>query len=135
MSDQPQPDDNIADEFRNLGKSLLSALQTAWDSPERQRIQNEIVTGLNEAGTTLKKEAEQFSLSQTGQQIKKNIDQLGDEFRNSEFKDTLRKDIVNVLKTTNSELEKLIDRFSEKTPPPGSEGTEQNQGEEAENNV
>ena len=70
MSEQPQPEDNITDEFRNLGKSLLSALQAVWDSPERQRIQNEIVEGLNEAGATLKKEAEEFSISQTGQQIK-----------------------------------------------------------------
>ncbi len=79
MSDQPQPEENITEEFKNLGKSLLSALQTVWDSPERQRIQSELVEGLHEAGATLKKEADEFSLSQTGQQLKKNIEQLGDE--------------------------------------------------------
>ena len=115
MSDQPQPEDNIKDEFRNLGKSLLSALQAVWDSPERQRIQNEIVEGLNEAGAALKKESEEFSLSQTGEQIKKNIEQLGEEFRTSEFKESLRNDLVKVLKSTNSELERVIDRFSQKT--------------------
>jgi hypothetical protein len=114
MSEQPPHEDNISDEFRNLGKSLLSALQAVWDSPERQRIQNEIVEGLNEAGATLKKEAEEFSISQTGQQIKRNIEQLGNEFRSSEMKENLRKDLVNVLKTTNTELEKVINRFSEK---------------------
>lgn len=125
MSDQPQPEDNIKDEFRNLGKSLLSALQAVWDSPERQRIQNEIVEGLNEAGAALKKEADEFSLSQTGEQIRKNIEQLGEEFRSSEFKESIRNDLVKVLKTTNSELERVIDRFSQKpTPEPQSEPVE-----------
>ena len=34
------------------------------------------------------------------------------------MKENLRKDLVNVLKSTNTELEKVINRFSEKTSPP-----------------
>lgn len=112
MAEQPEPDDNIAAEFRNLGRNLVNAIQTAWDAPERRRIQEDLLNGFNEVGTALKREAEQVSRSEKGQQLKRDFEELGEKLRSSEIQDGLRRDLIGVLKAANSEIEKVISRFS-----------------------
>ena len=49
MSENPYHDEsNIADEFKNLGKNIGDLLKTAWDNPERKRVQQEIENGFND---------------------------------------------------------------------------------------
>jgi len=77
MSENPKPEENLSEEFRAFGKNLVSALHAAWDAPERKRVQEDILGGLNELGATLKREAEQVSNSPTSQRLKDDIEQLG----------------------------------------------------------
>jgi hypothetical protein len=123
MSDNPRPEGNLEDEFQVLGKNLVAALRAAWDTPERKHVQDELITGLNGLGTTLKHEADNFAGSPAGQQIKNGVEQVGERLRNAETQEKVRLELLNALKAANNELQKVIDRWSARTTGPA-EGSE-----------
>ena len=112
MSDDPRPEENLEDEFQVLGKNLVAALRAAWDAPERKRVQEELITGLNGLGSTLKHEADNFAGSAAGQQIKNGVEQVGERLRSTETQEKVRQELLFALKTANTELQKVIDRWS-----------------------
>jgi hypothetical protein len=113
MSNDPQREENLADELRNLGQNLVAALQAAWETPERKRLSDEMVNGLNEFGSTVRREVEQFSSSSTGQKLRNEVDQVSEKIRTSEAQNRVRDELLNALKNANHELQKVIDRWSE----------------------
>ena len=127
MDDKPKPEGNLRDEFHNLGKNLTEMLRTAWNSAEATRVQEEVTSGLNELGTTLRREAENFASSPKAQQIKSEVHQVGERVRSAEFQSTVQHELLTALQTVNTELQKVIDNWSttqaKGTPPPG--GAEQ----------
>lgn len=121
MTDEPNSSDNLADEFRNLGHNLLNIVQTAWDSPERKRLQEEILSGLDEAGSAIKREADQFREGPTGQQLKNDVERLGEQLRSSETQEKVRQEVLSALRTLNSELQKVAEQWT-RTTESGEEG-------------
>ena len=119
MSDKPQPEENLVEEFQILGKTLVSALRAVWEAPERKRVQEDFSNGLNELGNTLKREADHLANSQTGQQIRTGVDQIGERLRSAEAQEKIRVELVNALKTVNSELQKVVDRWTVEQPATG----------------
>ncbi len=113
MTENPQPEENLTEEFRQLGRNLISALQTAWESPERKRLQQEVISGLNELGDTLRKEADVLSSSETAKKFKTNVEQIGEQIRSSEPQTKIRQELLGALRTANLELQKVIERWSE----------------------
>jgi predicted RNase H-like nuclease (RuvC/YqgF family) len=118
-------EDNLTEEFRNLGKNLSDALRTAWEHPERKRIQDEIVSGLNELGETFKNEVDNFSKSPSGQQIKSDVQEIGERIRDPQTQVRVQQELLSALQSVNAELRKAIERLSssqargtsEQTPP------------------
>lgn len=105
--ENPEKPHDIADEFRLLGENLVQALRSAWESPERQKLQDEIETGLNQFAATIKQEADSFQQSQTGQQLKSDLEDLRQRVESGEAVDKARDELVKVLKAINAELEKF----------------------------
>ncbi|MEW5873314.1 MAG: hypothetical protein AB1894_28905 [Chloroflexota bacterium] len=131
MSDKPPVEGNLADEFTSLGKNLLEVIQAAWESPERRRVQQEIEQGLNELGNTLSVEAENFKTSPTGQQLKADVEELEQRIRSGETQAKIQQELLAVLQTANSELQKVIQKWStsqsgadQASPPSANSGTE-----------
>ena len=114
MTDDPRPEGKLEDEFQVLGKNLVAALRAAWDTPERKHVQEELITGLNGLGSTLKQEADNFASSPAGQQIKNGVEQVGERLRNAETQEKVRQELLNALKAANLELQKVIERWSAK---------------------
>lgn len=107
---------NVADELRALGENLLAALREAWSSPEKRKLQEEIETGLVDLGSSLKKAASEFETSPTGQRMKAEMEDFGERVRSGEVESKLRSELLQVLKTVNTELEKVTSRM-ENDPP------------------
>ncbi len=42
MNDMPETHEDLGEEFRRLGRNLKEALQAAWDSDERRRLEHEM---------------------------------------------------------------------------------------------
>lgn len=112
MNDHPQPEEQLTEELRALGKNLVEVLRAAWESPERKQLQNEIETGLNELGGALRREAEYFASSPTGQQLKSEVHEIGERIRSGDAQEKARQELLGVLNAANSELEKIIRQWS-----------------------
>jgi hypothetical protein len=112
MDETPKPEDNLTEEFRNLGKNLADALRAAWDAPERKKLKQDIETGLNDLGTTMKQEIETLRDSPTGQRVKSDVDDLRDRLRSGEVESKVRGELVSALRMINTELQKVIERVS-----------------------
>lgn len=110
--DNPENPNDIADEFRALGENLARTLRTAWESPERKKLQDEIEQGLAELTAKLRVEAETFQQSTTGQQLKSDLDDLRQRVQSGEAADKAREELLKALKIINTELEKAVSRWS-----------------------
>jgi len=107
MTENPQGEGNISDEFRAIGENLLKALNSIWDSPERKKLQQEIEDGLNQLATTLKSEASTLSESPTGQQLKSDFEDLRQRVRSGEAEAKAREELLKALKLINAELDNV----------------------------
>lgn len=111
MTTPPPPEENLAEEFRQLGRNLVEALRTAWDRPERQKLQSELEAGLTELAATLRGEADNFAQTPAGQQIKNELDDLRERINSGEAEQVARQEILNALRLVNAELEKAAGRW------------------------
>lgn len=101
MTENSKPEENLEDEFRNLGQNLVEALRAAWDSPERKRLQQEIGNGLTELNATIKKEFDDFDSSETGQRLKSDVENLRQQVRSGEAEAKVRSELLNALRIAN----------------------------------
>ena len=114
MSENPKPEESLVGEFRRLGLNLVSALQAAWETPERKRFQDEMSQGLNDIGQTINREAEKLASSSTGKQIRTEVEQIGERIRSTETQEKVRSELLKALQTANNEIQGVIDRWSAK---------------------
>jgi len=111
MNEDPQSGENLAEEFRNLGTNIISALHAAWERPERKNLQQELEGGLTELTETLKKEVNAFSESPTGQQVRSDLEELGEKVRTGEAESAIRSELLKALQLMNAELENITSRM------------------------
>ncbi len=111
MSENKAPENDIAEEFRNLGKNLAEAMRTAWESPERKRFQQEIEDGINAMGTTLRNEFENFIESPTGQRLRSDVKGIGEQIRTSEAQQRAREELLAALQRANIEIQRATQRW------------------------
>jgi len=113
MSDEQKPEDNFAEEFRNLGNNLLGALRSVWDSPERKRLTEELESNLKELSDTLRNEVETFNDSATGQRLRDDVASLHGKVRSEINNSGAKEDLLAALRAANRELSKVIERWSD----------------------
>jgi len=105
--DQPPAEEGLTDEFRNLGKNLIVLMQAAWDRPERRKFQQDLENNLSELGNTLRKEAHSVTENPISQRIKSDIEDIGGRVRSGEVESKVRGELLNALRTLNSELQNI----------------------------
>ena len=108
-------EESISDQLNDLGKNLMDALNAAWASEERRKLQQDIETGLSSLGATLSQAAKDFSSSQTGQTLKEDMKDLQDRWRSGEVGSKVHSEVVDSLRKVNAELQKAARK---NTPPP-----------------
>lgn len=111
MNDIPPNDENLRQEFDELGKNLIGALRSAWEAPESKRMRDDLTSGLNDLGSTLKREAEYLASHPATQQMKNDVEHIGEKIRAPEAQATVRRELIGVLQTVNAELQKVIDHW------------------------
>ena len=126
MSDQKPPEENLGEEFRQLGKNLVDLLHSAWDSPERLKLQQDIREGINNLGENLRQEVDNFQQSPSGQRLKTEVDDINNRLKSGELEQKIRREIADALKSVNSELQRWLEQQPKKTeaqPPEPAEET------------
>ena len=119
----PTPKNDLAAEFRELGKNLSELLRSGWESEERKKLQQDIETGLKDLGTTLKKAGNDIATSPLAQNLKADVNDLRQRAESGELEQKVRAEVRAVLQAANEEIKKIL----AKRPAPPSD-TEQDQG-------
>jgi vacuolar-type H+-ATPase subunit E/Vma4 len=119
MSDSNQQgssstNDNISDQLKELGKNLHQIVQSAWQSEERRKLQNEIEEGLKSMRESLNQAAQEFSSTPTGKTISDDVKDFQERWRSGEVQSKARSEIMDALRKVNDELQKA----AQKNPPP-----------------
>jgi uncharacterized protein YukE len=113
MSEQNnQESGSLRDEFRNLGNNLKGMVNAAWESDERKKFQAEIEDGMRELGVVLDDLAEEIRTGDVGQKIRHEVDDFSERVRSGEVESKAREEVLKALKTLNTELEKVSEKFS-----------------------
>lgn len=121
MNQTQQSGSEIAEELRILGLHLREMLRTAWESPERKKVQQEIQNGLTDLGATINSTANEFSASPTGQTLKADVEDIKQRLRSGEAEAKIREEILKTLKMVNAEMEKVAPQSTQSPgdePPP-----------------
>jgi len=105
--------ETISDQLNELGKNLRDALQAAWSSDERRKLQQDIEDGLSNLGASLSQAARDFSSTPTGQTLKEDVKDLQQRWRSGEVGSKVHSEVVDSLRRVNEELQKA----ARKNPP------------------
>ncbi len=111
MTESPEIKAKISDEFRKLGDNLKNSLQALWDTPEANEVRDDIETGLVQLGETLNQLAEDLRESPTGKRVQAEVEELAERLRSGEVETELRRELIEVLRKVNMELEKAQERM------------------------
>ncbi len=71
----------LVDELQRLGREIGRSLKHAWDSEDRQRIEDEVGKSLGAAGREMGKVARQAGDTEAGKQIKAGAETVGRDVR------------------------------------------------------
>jgi len=104
----------ISEQLNELGRNLRQVLQSAWESEERQKMQQEIEVGLANLGESLSEAAKDFSNSPTGKSLKADVKDIQERWQSGEMQSKVHNDIMDALRKVNTELQKA----TQKNPPP-----------------
>jgi signal recognition particle GTPase len=118
MMGDTNPNEDIGEQLKELGKNLREALRTAWESEERRKIQQEIEAGLINLRDSLNEAASDFSKSDRGQALKEEVRDFNERLKSGEVSAKVRTEITEALRKVNDELQKA----SRKPPSSGTSG-------------
>ena len=121
MNDSLPPEENLGEEFRQLGKNLAEVLRGAWESPERKKLQQEIADSLSDLSNMMRTEAEHIRESPTGQRVKADAEDLRERIRTGEVESKVRQDLLAALRLINDQLRKASEHWSKKESDPSDE--------------
>jgi hypothetical protein len=118
---------DIADEFVEFGQNIKKALQSAWASEDRKKLQAEIEKGLKDAGEALKQAASDFPHSKAAQTIKTETEDFQKRVQSGELEAKVRSEVLAALRIANEQLRKAFSSRESSEPrstqpPAGPEG-------------
>ena len=124
MADET-PTPTITDELSKMGKLVAQAIQAAWESDERKKLEAEVVDGLRKFGDEVSAATKKAGESDTAKQIKTQAEKVAADMQQKDVAGDIRKGLISGLEVINVELGKLVERLEPKKAPgePVAEGT------------
>ncbi len=117
MSENPNPQPDLASQFRELGDQLKNLLQTAWSSDEAHQVKEELKTGLHTLGQAATEAVEDFKASEAGEKIRVEAQDFKTRVESGEVEAKAREEISKALNIISTELQKAIDSFKPAAEP------------------
>jgi hypothetical protein len=112
MTEEERVEESLREEFNALGKNIKDAFTGVWESEERLRISSHIEAGLSEVGEAISRAGADIRESETGKQVRDEIDGVADRIRTGELRDKFERELVSILRSVNTELEKATEGLS-----------------------
>ena len=116
MTENSQPD--LSSQFQELGENIKTMFQSAWESEDAQQLKEELRTGFSELGKAATQAIEDFNMSEAGQTLKTEAEDLKTRVQSGEMESKARQEISKALEMMNAELQKAINSFTPPKPDP-----------------
>ena len=116
MSDEEKLEESLRDEFDALGKNIKDAFTGVWESEDRKRISSQIEAGISEVGEAISQAGTDIRESETGKQMRDEINGVADRIRTGELREKFEQDLVSILRSVNTEIEKATEGLSKSEP-------------------
>jgi soluble cytochrome b562 len=109
---------DVASELKNLGRQFAEAVQSAWNSTERVRVENEIREGVKSFVDEVDKVIREAKESGAAEKVKEEAAQVKERVETAELGRKARNGVIEGLRWFSEELGKLADQFTpvEKAP-------------------
>ncbi len=117
MSEQPRTPSSIVDELSKMGKLVAQAVQSAWASEERKKLEAEIAEGMRKLSDELTEAARKAGESDAAKQLRAQAEKVVAEVKESDITEEIRKGLLVGLEALNQELGKLVERLEPKKAP------------------
>ena len=118
MDDNSSSETNVSEEFRKLGQNIQDIVHAAINSEQREKACHELEEGLSELTSSLTRAVDDFKSSQTGQQLKEDLEDIKQQVATGEAQAKVQKDLSGALHSINEELSKAAGNWF--TPSGGS---------------
>jgi len=117
MTEETGEEKSISSELARLGKQVADAINVAWQSEDRKKLQAEVTSGLDSFGAQVSDAMRKASESDAATQIRDETEKVVVQIRESDVTGEVRKGLIAGLEVLNRELGKLVERL-EVTPQP-----------------
>lgn len=107
---RPEPD--LEEELRSLGKRFADAVQAAWASEERRRVESELREGLRRFSEEVGRVYDRTRESPAGERVRSKLDEARNRAAESDAARRSRETLVQGLRRLSEELARLADRFT-----------------------
>jgi len=117
MAEETAEEKSISSELARLGKQVAEAINVAWQSEDRKKLQAEVTSGLDSFGAQVSEAMRKASESEAATQIRDETEKVVAQIREGDVTAEVRKGLIAGLGVLNRELGKLVERL-EVTPQP-----------------
>jgi len=114
MSEEQKSGSELMDELEALGKQLVTAVRSLWDSDESRKLRQEIGDGFVQLGQQVDEAIKTAQESETAKEFKVQVKETMDKARESDVAGKLQDNLVSGLHQLNAELGKLVTSFDAK---------------------
>jgi gas vesicle protein len=120
--DKAGDSEELTTQFRELGQRLVSTARAAWESEQRQELQQEITDGLrtvrdqlNEAVDNVRTSARSQGTTET---VKEQVKKAAETARSNDLLVEMRNGLAAGLRELNEQLRRLSERLEHRDDPP-----------------
>ena len=112
-NEQTQEEFDIAAELSALGDTISKAVKKAWNSEERQKIEQDVRDGLKKFASEVEDAAKKVRDSDVGAKVSGGVKQVRDDFESGKVRDDMRRGTVEALRSLRDALDTMAESFSE----------------------
>ena len=109
---EANPAQDIVEELRDVGKQFADTLNRAWNSEERNRVEEEVRAGVKAFGEEIDKVISGVRSGNARETVKEQTERVNTRVNPSEAGDKAKEGVVSGLRWLSTELGKVADRFT-----------------------
>lgn len=109
---QEQVGENLAAEFAALGKRFGEAINAAWQSEERVRLQDELKEGVNRFAKEVDEAIKNLKKSEVGQKVDAGVEQAATDVKSGKVAGEVRRATVTALRSLSEALDRMANSFT-----------------------
>ena len=114
--EKSQKGPDLVEEFQTLGRTFAEAFETAWNSEERKRVEEEVRAGVQTFADEVDKVIQEAKKSRAGEVVTKEAGEMATKVESSDIGRRALEGIAQGLSWMSVEMGKLAEQFTPEEP-------------------